>query len=109
MDIAALKKTIADGEATLTEQKAQLAKARAEQKKAKIVELRETIKDFELTQFDLFDVKRPRQKSATKAVGVARYQSKDGLSKWTGKGRTPKWVETHVTAGGKKDDLLITA
>lgn len=107
MDITALKKTIAEGEAKLAEQKAQLATARAEQKKDKVAEMKEAIKDFELTPYDLFDIKKPRKTAGAKTVGVAKYKSKDGLHTWTGKGRTPTFMEEYVKGGGKKEDLLI--
>ncbi|NQE50339.1 H-NS histone family protein [Herbaspirillum rubrisubalbicans] len=32
---------------------------------------------------------------------------KKGKMIWTGRGRQPKWVEEHLEAGGKLEDLLI--
>ena len=30
-----------------------------------------------------------------------------GTQAWSGQGRKPKWVEDHVTKGGKLDELLV--
>lgn len=30
-----------------------------------------------------------------------------GAQAWSGRGRKPKWVEDHVTKGGKLDELLV--
>jgi len=30
-----------------------------------------------------------------------------GTQAWSGRGRKPKWVEDHVTKGGKLDELLV--
>jgi DNA-binding protein H-NS len=111
MDITALKKSIADDEAKLAEKKQQLATARQEQKTAKIAEIKESIKDFELTQYDLFEAPKKARKTAIGKVSTrpAMYQSKDGTQTSTGRGKPPKWFSDYLAAGGKKEDLLIKA
>ena len=32
---------------------------------------------------------------------------KKGTNHWSGRGRKPKWVEEHITKGGKIEDLLV--
>ena len=47
----------------------------------------------------------PKKRSATGPV-AAKYRSKDG-KEWTGRGRKPQWVNDHLAAGGKLEDLAI--
>lgn len=49
------------------------------------------------------------KKSALKGAKVPpKYRSKTDKSlTWTGRGRTPVWVQEYENAGGKRDDLLI--
>lgn len=36
-----------------------------------------------------------------------KYRSADGQHEWSGRGKTPRWVEEYIAAGGALDDLLI--
>lgn len=49
------------------------------------------------------------RKSALKGAKIApKYRSKSDKSvTWTGRGRTPLWVQEYEKSGGKRDDLLI--
>ena len=55
--------------------------------------------------------KKPTRKktSALKGAKVAaKYRDKSDKSlTWTGRGRTPLWVQAYEKSGGKRDDLLI--
>lgn len=45
---------------------------------------------------------------APKAAVAPKYANPDNTSEtWTGRGRQPRWVKDHLTAGGTVDDLLI--
>lgn len=50
-----------------------------------------------------------KRSSALKGAKVApKYRSKTDKSlTWTGRGRTPLWVQAFEKSGGKRDDLLI--
>ncbi|MEO5350887.1 MAG: H-NS histone family protein [Magnetococcus sp. YQC-3] len=51
---------------------------------------------------------RSRAPRADKGVKMPpKYQSKDGKSTWSGKGRKPGWVVQHLAAGGKIEALEI--
>lgn len=48
----------------------------------------------------------PVKVTATGRAKVAmKYQS--GANAWSGRGRKPKWVESHLAKGGKLEDILI--
>ena len=57
--------------------------------------------------------KTPRaQAKKSAADGRAKVKPKyrnpdDPEQTWSGRGRSPKWVEAHLAAGGSKDDLAI--
>ncbi len=53
--------------------------------------------------------KSTKKKSALKGAKVApKYRSKTDKSlTWTGRGRTPLWVQDYEKKGGNRDDLLI--
>ena len=50
-----------------------------------------------------------KKASALKGAKVAaKYRDKSDKSlTWTGRGRTPLWVQAYEKSGGKRDDLLI--
>jgi DNA-binding protein H-NS len=51
---------------------------------------------------------KSRAPRADKGVKMPpKYQSKDGTSTWSGKGRKPGWVVDHLAAGGKIEALEI--
>ena len=45
--------------------------------------------------------------SAVKKVKVKYRHPQDTSLEWTGRGRTPKWVESWVANGGNLDNLLV--
>ena len=87
--------------------------AQKEALEQKIVEARETeladaiakvlaiVTEYGLTAADIFGGKRGRKASGTKAQVAAKYKDANGNS-WTGRGRTPKWIE-----GKDKSKFLI--
>ncbi len=44
---------------------------------------------------------------AVKKVKVKYRHPQDAALEWTGRGRTPKWVEAWVANGGSLDNLLV--
>jgi len=87
--------------------------AQKEALEQKIVEARETeladaiakvlaiVTEYGLTAADIFGGKRGRKASGTKAKVAAKYRDQNG-NEWTGRGRTPKWIE-----GKDKSKFLI--
>lgn len=52
--------------------------------------------------------KKAKAGPTSSVKGQAIYRSPDDSSKtWTGRGRQPGWVEKHLEAGGKLEDLKI--
>ncbi len=51
---------------------------------------------------------RPRKSDGSKSSTglVAKYASPSGET-WVGRGKRPRWVNDHVSNGGKLEDLLI--
>lgn len=45
--------------------------------------------------------------SGPRTTGRVPVKYKKGPHSWSGRGRKPKWVEDHLTKGGKIEDLLI--
>lgn len=45
--------------------------------------------------------------AAVKKVKVKYRHPQDASLEWTGRGRTPKWVEAWVANGGSLDNLLV--
>lgn len=62
--------------------------------------------------FNLGELLGGENKTASKGKGgprgpaVVKYRSKDG-NEWTGRGRKPQWVNDHIAAGGKIEDLAV--
>lgn len=52
--------------------------------------------------------KAPAKRSTGSRITLPyKYQAPNSASRWSGKGRKPAWVVSHLNAGGKLDDLLI--
>lgn len=68
---------------------------------AVLADIQEKIRMYGITAEDL-GFGEPKD---MRSVVAPKY--KKGKLIWTGRGRQPKWVEEHIEAGGKLDDLLI--
>ena len=87
--------------------------AQREALELKIIEARESaiadalikvialVTEYGLTAEDIFSKKRGRKTIGTKAKVAAKYRDQNG-NEWTGRGRTPKWIE-----GKDKSKFLI--
>ncbi len=51
--------------------------------------------------------KRKTRTAARRKVAPKYCNPKKKSETWAGRGRKPKWVEAHLAAGGKLEDLLI--
>lgn len=99
----------------LLAQQAELAKKIEEVRKNEtadaIKQVKAIIDEYGLTVEDLFSSKRSSaygSSGASKAKGVAKYQSKiDPNLTWTGKGRKPEWVISFLADSGKLEELEI--
>jgi DNA-binding protein H-NS len=47
------------------------------------------------------------KKASTGAVAMKYRDPKNASNEWSGRGRTPKWMQAYVDGGKKKDDFLI--
>lgn len=57
---------------------------------------------------DFLQTQKGRMPRRDKGVKIPpKYQNKDGDKTWSGKGRSPNWVKTHIADGGELADLLI--
>ena len=50
--------------------------------------------------------RRGRGVAKTSVKGAAKYQNVNGET-WSGKGRSPKWMQDALSAGNSKEDFLI--
>ena len=82
-----------------------------EQKKGLFAQMSEMAKAAGYSSVDEFVASqggRTRAPRADKGVKMPpKYQSKDGTSTWSGKGRKPGWMVDHLAAGGKLEALEI--
>ena len=76
----------------------QIAAIRKDEREKAIADALKIIKDFELTSDDLFGPKAKTEKKQSDA----KYRDPDTGKTWSGKGRTPKWLE-----GKNKEDFAI--
>ncbi len=57
--------------------------------------------------FDLEEIITNKKKQK-RAKAKPKYRNpKNSKQTWTGRGRTPLWVQDYLASGGKKEDLLI--
>ncbi len=47
------------------------------------------------------------KKASTGTVAMKYRDPKNATNEWSGRGRTPKWMQDYVDSGKKKDDFLI--
>lgn len=47
------------------------------------------------------------KKSGTGHVAMKYRDPKNSANEWSGRGRSPKWMQDYLAAGKKKDDFLI--
>ncbi len=68
--------------------------------------LQETAKEYGFSLEELVD--RDPSKKSTKTIIPAKYRDPNNpAATWTGRGRRPKWVESHLEDGGEMKDLEI--
>lgn len=88
----------------LLQEKAAIENRIKEAKKAKraeaIAQCQKLIKEFELTQAQVF--KGIRRKGGTTRTVAAKYRDPQTGATWTGRGKAPKWIE-----GKNRDNFLI--
>jgi DNA-binding protein H-NS len=80
---------------------AKIAEAQAEAREAVLVQVREMVEQYGLTEKDVFGRKRggPHPTKGTKVA--PKYQNPKTGETWTGRGRAPKWM------GGKNPDQFL--
>lgn len=87
---------------------AELKRLEAVEKEAVLNEVRAFVKARGYTLEDLLgrDTK-VKPVSSVKKVKVKYRHPQDASLEWTGRGRTPKWVEAWVANGSSLDNLLV--
>ncbi|WP_321912008.1 H-NS histone family protein [Burkholderia cepacia] len=95
--------------ATYTELKAQLEVLKQEMELARITELqtviqqiRDIVRQYGITAEDIFGRQRALRGKATKAVVRPKYRDPKTGATWSGRGRTPAWLQ-----GEKLEHFLI--
>ena len=83
-----LKELVAQKEAL----EAQIALAIKSEKKEAVSKVKELIAEYSLTESDVFGGEK-RAKLASKNPAVAKYRDPATGLTWSGRGRTPKWME----------------
>jgi DNA-binding protein H-NS len=96
---------------------------RSKEFEATIVEIRQkmaafgiTVKDLQSTKIKSKTGRKPKAGTAAKPVKAkkpaaavaAKYRGPNGET-WSGRGLTPKWLASLVSAGGSKEQYLIAA
>ena len=72
----------------------QIAQALREGKSKAIAEASALIRDFELTEQEVFGgAKRARAANAKKGTVALKYKDPMTGATWTGRGKTPKWLD----------------
>lgn len=71
----------------------QIAAAREQAIQDAVARARAIIDEFGLTAADLFGAKRARKSSGGGGKVAAKYRDPATGQTWTGRGRTPKWME----------------
>ncbi|CAB5709332.1 H-NS histone family [Delftia tsuruhatensis] len=78
---------------TLLQQRAEIEAKIAEvlkvEKGTAIAQVRELVRQYELTQEDLFGAGK---RKASGSVGVAKYRDPATGATWTGRGKPPNWI-----------------
>ena len=71
----------------------QITELRQQQRSDAISKAQALIKDFELTQQDLFDGARGAQKVKATSKVAAKYRDPETGKEWSGRGLPPKWLQ----------------
>lgn len=100
----------------------------SQDKKIALAELKSLAKKHGFTLSDLLKETTPKKRNSTKTNGISRKaisstSGKNNLRRakarvkyrnpaneedtWTGRGRQPRWVVSHIKNGGTMDDLTI--
>ena len=92
----------------LAELETELTERRAALRGQALEQVQKLINEFGLTPAELQFADQEVVKTSTRAgrpVPV-KYMDKNG-NKWTGRGRTPRWLAEYEENGGSRDDFLI--
>lgn len=80
----------------------QIQQIRSEERNAAIASVREMIAEHELTQEELFAVRKPRSSGGDKKSVAAKYRDPETGATWTGRGKPPTWIKDK-----NREDFLI--
>lgn len=106
-----LQQQIKEAEAKVNELRLKLDEERKIEKTQAIAAARALIKDHNLTAQELgLSGKSPAKQAAQddkRTTVAAKYKDPVSGKTWTGRGKTPAWLATHLAAGRSKQDYLI--
>ena len=106
-----LQQQINQAETKVNELREQLAQQRNNERAQAISSAKELIKTFQLSAADLglSGKKSPARKEAAdkRATVAPKYRDPATGKTWTGRGKTPGWMSSELSAGRSKQDFLI--
>ncbi|MFI5447156.1 H-NS family nucleoid-associated regulatory protein [Polaromonas sp. UC242_47] len=108
-----LQQQISQAEAKVKELREKLAQQRNNERAQAIISAKEIIKLHQLSATDLGlatkkSMNRKETATGDKRIVVApKYQDPRSGKTWTGRGKTPTWMATYLSAGNGKQDYLI--
>ena len=111
--LSELQQQINQAEAKVNELREKLAEQKNAERAQAIATAKELIKTFQLTATDLGlsgkkSLARKERTMGDKRMSVApKYQDPASGKTWTGRGKTPAWLATQLSAGRSKQDYLI--
>lgn len=106
-----MTKTYLELQQQIAELQAKAEELRKNEIEAVVADIKEKIAAYGLTAKDLgFDTTRgeiPEATAKTKKEVVAKYRNPETGDEWSGRGRSPKWLQDQLDAGKAKEDFLI--
>ncbi len=86
----------------------EIKRRKAKEKNALLVRVKKMVADHGFSLDDLLAQERKSGAKTRAPVRIKYRHPKDASLTWTGRGRTPKWVEQWQNSGGKLEQLLVS-
>ncbi|GGX28035.1 H-NS histone family protein [Undibacterium squillarum] len=100
--------TLADIQAQIAALQIQAEEIRKAEFDSVVADIKQKIASYGITAKDLgLDVAAPAGKKRGSVKGEVAPKYQKGDDTWSGRGRTPRFIQDHIAAGGTLEDLLI--